>query len=251
MTLLSFRNGLRVMYVLGFTFVITVFFFGSPYYLMPLGLRPHSELHDSLRPAGLWGHGLGIVGSTMILLLLTYSLRKRRRAGLRFGRLSRWLDVHIFFGVMGPLLITLHTAMKFGGFVSISFYSMMLVAFSGVFGRYIYMQIPRDARGHALGIDHARERLEEIQETMRDRYKVGPETIEGIRRFAATPLEGDVTKMNAGAGGHKTSAVGAIAYTLWHDLTLRYRVRRLRSFIRHGNQSVSPALVDEVVKLAR
>ncbi len=38
----------------------------------------------------------------------------RHALGLRFGKIRNWLNIHIFFGIMGPIFVTLHTAFKFG-----------------------------------------------------------------------------------------------------------------------------------------
>ena len=46
-----------------------------------------------------------------------------------------------------------HTAFKFGGIVSVSFWSMVLVVLSGVVGRFIYVQIPRTIEGQEMGIN--------------------------------------------------------------------------------------------------
>ena len=64
---------------------------GIDYYLLPLKDRPHDVMHTLLKPGGLWGHGYGIIGSSMILLLFIYSLRKRNFLGLRFGKIKNWL----------------------------------------------------------------------------------------------------------------------------------------------------------------
>ncbi len=156
---------------------------------------------------------------------------------MRFGRLSRWLDVHIYFGVIGPLLITLHTAMKFHGIVSVSYFSMVVVALSGVFGRYLYMQIPRDARGHAVGLNESRQRLGQIQKRMLE--KLPPDAAEGVRIFTGAVSDYD-------AGGLR-----AVVKTLGHDLTLPWRVRGLRRFLRHGQQRVPERELKAVIRLAR
>jgi hypothetical protein len=234
----TFRRVLHILYAIGFTAVAVIFVTGLPYYQLPLTERPHAELHTTFKPGGSWGHGVGIVGSTMVLLLLLYSARKRRWMGLSVGRLSRWLDVHILFGVIGPLLITLHTAGKLGGIVSISYFSMMAVALSGVFGRYLYMQIPRDARGHALGIERSRERAAEIGESLRTEHHLPDDTVAGVQRFVAMS---------------STDATGlrAVFATIGHDLRMRGRVRRLRRFMRQGREEIPEAAIDEIVGLAR
>lgn len=110
---------LIILYATGFLFALMVAAKGLGYYVLPIGQRPFSGLHRTLKPGGLWGHGLGILGSSMLLLLFLYSARKRNVLGLRFGKMSYWLNIHIFLGIMGPVFVTLHTAFKFGGIVSV------------------------------------------------------------------------------------------------------------------------------------
>jgi hypothetical protein len=211
---------------------------GYPYYSLTVEERPHSPLHTVFKPGGTWGHGFGIIGSALVLLLFLYSARKRRWLGLRFGRLSRWLDVHILFGIMGPLLITLHSAGKLGGIVSISYFSMLAVALSGVFGRYIYMQIPRDLRGHTVGLDTVQKRVGEIEALLGTDYALPSDVIEGVRRFARS-------------AARDSGGLRAVGQTLLHDLTLRRRAARLRRFIRQGHQEIPEQALNDIVALAR
>lgn len=235
MKFVSFRSILYTLYAVSLTFVLVAAFVGMPYYTTPLADRPHMAMHQYLKPGGLWGHGLGIIGSSMILLLFLYSLRKRNKLGLRFGHLSRWLDIHIYFGIIGPLLITLHTAMKFHGVVSISYFSMLIVALSGVFGRYIYMQIPRDQRGSAMNLRQIRERAEKLRESLRGEV---PESVfSGVDVFSAQPVP------------IETAGPGAIAMTMWMDITLPWRIRKVRRVIRQGNRQVPERRLRAAVKL--
>ncbi|MDH3217009.1 MAG: hypothetical protein OEN01_12085, partial [Candidatus Krumholzibacteria bacterium] len=70
-----FRILLVICYTAGIGVFVTVLAVGLSYYLLPLVDRPHSDIHPVLKPGGVWGHGLGIVGSTMIILLFLYSGR--------------------------------------------------------------------------------------------------------------------------------------------------------------------------------
>ena len=101
---------------------------GSDYYATALAERPHHDDFRAMRPAGRVGHGLGILGSVMLVTLLVYSLRKRLKFMQRWGDLSVWLRYHIFMGVVGPILITLHTSFKVDGLVAVSYWSMVAVA---------------------------------------------------------------------------------------------------------------------------
>jgi len=123
---------------------------GAGYYGLEVELRPDHSLHESYKPSGFIGHGLGIVGSLLIVMLLLYSARKRFRRMQAWGNIRYWLNYHIWMGVTGPLLVIFHTTFKFGGIVAVSFWSMIGVALSGVVGRYIYIQIPRSRSGHQL-----------------------------------------------------------------------------------------------------
>ncbi|HKK46587.1 MAG TPA: hypothetical protein VJ964_13765 [Balneolaceae bacterium] len=121
---------------------------GWSYYITPFVQRPYHPLHDLFKPTGLVGHGLGILGSLFILVgVATYSLRKRVKIFHRFSKLNYWLHFHIFLCTLGPFWVLLHTTFKFSGIVSISFWSMMLVVSSGIFGRYVYARIPKTLDG--------------------------------------------------------------------------------------------------------
>lgn len=139
---------------------------GWSYYGTGLEERPRHDQFRSLRPAGPIGHGLGILGSAMVLLLLLYSLRKRARFMSGKGDLRIWLRYHIFLGVVGPILITLHTSFKIDGLVAVSYWSMAAVALSGVFGRYLYQQIPRNVLGETLTMEDIEGRNEAILVTL-------------------------------------------------------------------------------------
>ena len=97
------------------------------------------ELIDAKDGLGYW---LGILGGSMMLILILYPLRKRIRA-LRFlGRTAHWFQVHIVLGVVGPVLVLYHSNFQLGSFNSqVALYCMLLVAGSGVIGKHLYARI--------------------------------------------------------------------------------------------------------------
>lgn len=124
---------------------------GWPYYQLPLDERLYSDAHGLFAPTGLIGQGYGVIGTGMILSgVLLYMARKRLNFLAQFGKLRAWLEFHIFLCTLGPYLILLHTTFKFGGIVSIAFWSMTAVVLSGVFGRYVYVWIPKTVNGKFL-----------------------------------------------------------------------------------------------------
>ena len=97
-----------------------------------------------------FGHSLGILGITMMLMTETlYSLRKRSRRA-RWGRMSSWLQFHIFTGIVGPFLVLLHSSWKFQGLAGVTTLLTIVIVFSGFIGRYIFTRIPRTTEGLEL-----------------------------------------------------------------------------------------------------
>jgi hypothetical protein len=102
------------------------------------GVPPASEL---------FGHGIGIFGFILMLMTETlYSLRKRSRS-LRWGKMSNWLQFHIFTGIVGPYMVLLHTAWKFNGIAGVTTLFTVIIVVSGFIGRYIFTRIPRTLDG--------------------------------------------------------------------------------------------------------
>src|SRR4030042_3078340 len=95
----------------------------------------------------LFGHGIGIIGFTLMLMTETlYSIRKRSRSA-RWGRMANWLQFHIFTGLVGPYMVLLHTSWKFNGLAGLVMLFTMIIVASGVIGRYIYTSVPRTLDG--------------------------------------------------------------------------------------------------------
>ncbi len=140
---------------------------GYSYYKVSMEERFFNPDHSALKPSGIWGHGMGIVGSLfMILGVSLYMARKRYRFLSRIGILKHWLEFHIFLCTLGPILVLFHTTFKFGGIVAISFWSMVAVFLSGVIGRFIYIQIPRTIEGRELSLSEVRGLKGDIGDTL-------------------------------------------------------------------------------------
>jgi hypothetical protein len=120
---------------------------GWAYYLTPVDQRGYSPLHAMLKPSGSVAHPLGVIGLTMMFMPLLYTARKNWRLLKGVGSLKVWLEVHIFCGIVGPVLVSFHTAFKFNGIVSVAYWAMLAVVLSGFVGRYLYVRIPKTIRG--------------------------------------------------------------------------------------------------------
>ncbi len=113
-----------------------------------------------------FGHSLGILGFLLMLMTETlYSLRKRSRSAA-WGRMSTWLQFHIFTGLVGPYMVLLHTSWKFNGLAGATTLLTVIIVFSGFIGRYIYTRIPRTLDGLEIEGTLSQEALKQARRWM-------------------------------------------------------------------------------------
>lgn len=109
----------------------------------------HAQLERYITPKRGLGYWLGITGGSMMLLLLVYSARKRFLWLGWLGGLPAWFQTHMALGVVGPVLILFHSNFHLGASNSnVALVSMLLVAGSGVAGRYMYTRLYSRMGGH-------------------------------------------------------------------------------------------------------
>jgi hypothetical protein len=119
-----------------------------------LGLGPGSDL----------GYWIGVAGAGAMLLLFAYSLRKRFRWLARLGALRYWFVVHMTLGLLGPWLILVHSRFEVGSMnAAVALYSMLVVAFSGLVGRFIYRRVHRTLDGTQTQMRALQSSLDELQ----------------------------------------------------------------------------------------
>lgn len=165
--------------------VILTFLFlsykGFSYYNTPIEERFYHPDHNWFKPSGAFGHGLGIVGTLLVVIgVFGYQAKKKFRFLARLGRLKYWLEFHIFLCSLGPVMILFHTAFKFGGIVSLSFWSMIAVVLSGIIGRFIYIQIPRTIEGRELSLNEVREMKGDLGEVLKGTYALDAKSYQAV-----------------------------------------------------------------------
>ncbi len=164
---------------------VYLFYVGYSYYQTPLEERFYHPQHDWFKPSGAFGHGLGIMGTLMIIFGVSiYIARKRYNFMSKYLRLKYLLEFHIFLCTLGPILILFHTAFKFGGIVSIAFWSMVAVVLSGVVGRFIYIQIPRTIEGRELSLSEVKNMQSDLSETITSKFNLDDETLKLLASYA-------------------------------------------------------------------
>lgn len=178
----KWRHAKTIVYAVSLLILLLLFIDGFSYYQTPFNERPHHADYRTLRPAGSRGLLFGIVGASMMVLMLGYTFRKRIQGLSRWGSLSYWLDVHIYFGVIGPLCIVLHTSFKVQGVVAVAFWSMVCVAVSGVLGRYLYSQIPRNLRGDQMTLEEISQSRDRLRGVLRDDFGLSDSAVAHLEK---------------------------------------------------------------------
>src|SRR5450631_154488 len=128
---------------------------GLSYYILADEARVASPKHAALKPSGVIGNALGIVGGVLLLLMYLYPLRKKWKWLSKKGKTKNWLDYHILMGLVGPVLITFHSSFKLRGVAGYAYWSMIAVVLSGIVGRYLYGRIPRKLGAVEMSVDEA------------------------------------------------------------------------------------------------
>ncbi len=118
---------------------------------------------EILEPAHGLGYALGIVGSVLMLALLAYPLRKRLKFMRGWGAVAAWFRWHMVLGIVGPTLVILHSNYTLqSANAAVAFWVMVVVASSGLIGRYLYARVHRGLYGQKA---EAKEYLEEAVTT--------------------------------------------------------------------------------------
>lgn len=135
------------------------------------------------------GYWLGIIGSSAMLLLLVYPMRKRM-PGLRFlGSVPLWFRLHMMLGIVGPMLVVFHTNFKLGALNSnVAFISMLIVAFSGVIGRYFYGKIHLGLHGRKAAVQEILDDAARMQQALGSSLSSGSRIIAQMDAFAVAAM---------------------------------------------------------------
>jgi len=120
------------------------------------------------------GYMLGIVGGSLMLILLMYPLSKRIAILTRWIPIRYWFGIHMLFGIVGPIMILFHSNFHLGSTNStIALVCMLLVAGSGLIGRYIYVHIHHGLYGSRITLKELNEESENNYSKLLDTYAVG------------------------------------------------------------------------------
>ena len=218
-------------------------FYGYSLTAIAIGIGWLLRDRNLIDPADGLGYWLGIVGGSMMLVLLLYPLRKRIRA-LRFlGRTTHWFQAHMVLGILGPVLVLYHSNFQLGSFNGqVALYCMLLVAGSGIVGRHIYAHIHSGLYGGKTSLGELRRELASSLEEN-----------QGVTTFLPK-FSAKLKALSDDVQGHSLtgslSMVSSLAwscrrYTVWFSL---WRTARLE--IRE-RAAASPTVAQNVDKLGK
>lgn len=131
-----------------------IFWQGYAYYMSPVDARLFSPEHKLYGSTGLIGLGCGIAATVLFLSNLLYLLRKAIVRLHWFGTLRAWLNWHVMSGLLGGLLVTLHSAFEIKTIVTRTLiWAFVIVIATGLIGRYMIRFIPRTKEGELLKVE--------------------------------------------------------------------------------------------------
>jgi hypothetical protein len=140
---------------------------------------------DYLTPESGLGYWLGVAGASLMLLLLLYPLRKRIRSLRAIGSVAFWFRLHMALGLVGPTLILFHANFSFGSPNSnVAMLAMLIVATSGIVGRYLYGKIHLGLYGCKAQVRDILADIEIMKRALGDGLPAGDRIVEQLNAFA-------------------------------------------------------------------
>jgi hypothetical protein len=172
-------------------------------------------------PGSTLGYNLGLVGGLLMVSLLIYPLRKRVRFLAWLGRMESWFKFHMMAGIGGPLLVLFHSTFKIGSMNGrVALYAMLLVAFSGVVGRFLYRHLHRGLYGRQLTLADAENDLKTSVASLDSVFALQPDIELRLRAFYEENF----------------AHLDSITLRVWRFVTLNWRCQRLAREIRRDTK---------------
>src|SRR5437879_7358698 len=210
------RLRLRLAYLLAVAGTMALLVYGLSYYWSSPAQRALSPKHDYLKPSGAIGLRLGLFGVLLFFFIYVYPLRKKWAWLGRQGSSKRWLDFHVLLGLVAPVVVTFHSSSKLSGIAVMAYWIMIVVAFSGVVGRYIYAQLQRSLNSAELTLQQAQDQSVRTATQLKNTGILSSRDIDGLLRLP------DIKRVQS------ISLRGVLWRMLLFDLGFPLRVWRLR-----------------------
>jgi hypothetical protein len=144
---------------------------------------------EYLTPEDGIGYWFGIIGGSLMLMLLLYPLRKKIRFMREWGSVTHWFQTHMVLGVLGPVFILYHANFSLGAVNSnVAFFSMLLVMFSGIIGRFIYVKINYTIHGEMVTLQELQKLTGVSRDELEDTAYISRELKDYLEAFEKAEL---------------------------------------------------------------
>ena len=168
------------------------------------------------------GYYLGIIGGSLMLVLLLYPARKRVWAMRNWGAVKWWFRTHVLFGILGPLMVLYHANFSLGSLnSSVALIITLIVTISGVIGRFIYTTVHTDLYGKRITLSELQHETSELRKRLNFYLKLIPPLHENLLDLERTVLN-NPRNITHSAGRLLSITVG----TLRQRLIMRRQLRR-------------------------
>lgn len=128
--------------------------------LVVLALGWYQRDHRPIDAESGLGYALGVLALCCMVLLLIYPLRKRVKLFKFLGPVRDWFRRHQQLGLAATMLALFHCNFELGSLNSqIALFSTLLIAGSGLFGRFLYRRVNRQLNGRRMDLRSARKAL--------------------------------------------------------------------------------------------
>jgi hypothetical protein len=168
------------------------------------------------------GYYLGIIGGGAMLLLLLYPLRKTKRYMRGLGPIKYWFRAHMILGIIGPVLVLYHSNFNIGSMNSrVVLLASLLVAGSGLFGRYFYTKVHYGLYGRKLSFIELKGMIESDKGAIKRVLYYAPKLQERLFKFDDRALESPYSLIGSALHG-----ISIAFRAKWVYLALRMQLAR-------------------------
>lgn len=189
--------------------------FGHLFYVLGLvdtGIDPTAPF----KAGDFFSHGMGYIGGSLMLATQLYRLRRWT------GGTRKWMELHIWTGVLGGIYGFYHTAFVFTELIAITTFATMLLAIlTGGIGRWLVFQVPRSQAGQQLALDELDTRIQQINRQIEAQFsdaKAGYTALVRIEELSrARELESALDALNAPAEAEEKRGLFAGVLDLFRE----------------------------------
>jgi hypothetical protein len=135
------------------------------------------------------GYILGIIGLSMMTIILIYPIKKRYPNSNWLGSTRFWFRLHMLFGVLGPILLLYHANYRVDALNTVVvLFAMILVTLSGIIGRYLYRSVHKGFYGNRIEFADLKRDLDKQEEVFLPLIARFPDWSAQIDTIAKTAL---------------------------------------------------------------